>query len=243
MRLRLLAAACGLVVVGGGGCGGEETTDPSDRAVAIVTTACGDASRTMGSGVLVGDGRIVTAAHLVIGAESITTDLPDGRETAAIPAVVDTTRDLAVLRIGTEVDVADVVLERVGADAAVRLVGGLESGDVEATVRRAATLVVDEVRGTERHERGGYELDLAIELGDSGSGIYDDDRLVGIVFARSSERDSIAFAIDADEVEAVLDVEPTTWVCDPDDSRLVERSARARPTRHAGRGSAGSAHR
>lgn len=166
---------------------------------------------------------MLSAAHLVIGAASITVTLPDGSTTEAIAEVVDTTRDLAVLRIDTERGIDPVVLTEVDATEVVTLNGGDETGEVDATVRRAATLVVDEVRGTARHERGGYELEVAIERGDSGSGIYAGNRLVGIVFARSSEREATTFAVDDGEIEAVLSAAPSTWRCDPTRSRLIQR--------------------
>lgn len=213
-----------VVVLGGGACGADASdVDPAARTAALATTACGDASATSGSAVLVGDGRLLTAAHLVIGADAVTVELPDGRQVRAEPAVVDPTRDLAILDLDDPVSVAPVDLADAAAGATLRLVGGAVSGDLEAPVLRAAVLVVDEVRGAERHRRGGYELGVAVERGDSGAGLFDAaGRLVGVLFARSADRTAIAFAVDAGEIRTVL-ASPTTsrWRCDPERSRIV----------------------
>lgn len=222
-RRRRVDAAVLAAAVLVGACGGDVTVAPAERAVVVSTTACGDASATSGSGVLVGGGRIVTVAHLVIGAGSVEVELADGRRMSAAPTVIDPVRDLAVLRTEVEVTVDRVVLADADAGEVLRLVGGAESGDLDAPVLRPAVLVVDEVRGTARHRRGGYELEAAIERGDSGAGLFDDSgRLIALLFARSSDRDGIAFAVDATELRAVLDAAPRdSWRCDPDRSRVV----------------------
>lgn len=216
---RLLAVT---IVVSGCGASGAEI-DPGARSAFLSTTACGDASSTNGSAVVVGGGRALTAAHLVIGASTVTVELPRGDRVVAEPLVVDPTRDLALLDLGESPRLGAVELDRASSGETVRLVGGAVSGDLDATVLRAAALVVDEVRGADRHRRGGYELDLSIERGDSGAGLYDaDGHLVGLLFARSAERDAVAFAVDADEIRSVLDADPSTrWRCDPERSRLV----------------------
>lgn len=222
-RVTGAAAAGGLAVLALVGCGaGSMAAQPADRAVALTTTACGDASSTRGSGILVGGGRLLTAAHLVIGAGSVSVDLPDGRTVGAAPAVVDTTRDLAVLRLDADADLDAVPLAEHDADSPLRLIGSAESGDLAVPVLRRADLVVDEVRGTARHRRGGYELDVGIRRGDSGAGLYTPaGHLAGVLFARSRDRASIAFAIDADEIRTVLATEPISWRCEPDRSRIV----------------------
>jgi len=190
--------------------------------VVVSTTACGFASKTTGSGVVVGPGRVLTAAHVVVGASEVVVRAADGTENTATVAVLDTARDLAVLEVA---DVAETPVEFVDLDIgdAATMVGGASSGSVVVEVLRRANLNVDEVRGSQTSSRAGYELAAQIDGGDSGAGVFDEQgRLAAIVFATSNERDGIAWATRADEIEAVLATPPTTgYVCDPIQSRIV----------------------
>lgn len=49
----------------------EAKADALDRAVVITTTNCGDAGDSIGSGIALGDGRVLTAAHVIAGATDI----------------------------------------------------------------------------------------------------------------------------------------------------------------------------
>lgn len=195
-------------------------TVAEERAVSIRTTGCGNASHTTGSGVIIDHALVLTAAHVVVGAADVVVD-----ELDASVIVLDRTRDLAVLKVpGTEATPVEIVELDPGTE--VRVVGGATSGTVEATVDRRLVMDVDDVRSTSRSERAGYELDAAIEGGDSGAGIYDgDDRLAGIVFAVPTERSDATFAVGASEIEAVLAVLASPDVgehsCDPSSSQLV----------------------
>ncbi len=207
---------------GGDGTGGaaSRATSPEDRAVTLRTTACGDASKTTGSGVIVGRAVVLTAAHVVVGATDV---FVDGADEPAVVAVLDRTRDLAWLDVPS-VDATPVELAQVQAGDAVRVVGGATSGTVDALVERVLAMTVDDVRSTTRSTRSGFQLDAAIDGGDSGAGVFDGDgRLVGIVFAVPSEGSDATFAVDATEVAAVL---ASTAVgerrCDPSRSQLAD---------------------
>jgi len=197
---------------------------------------------------VVGDDTVLTAAHVVVGADEVfvlgaTGDDPSvgdgggrsegedvgenaGEESAVeVPArvvLLDLTRDLAVLDVSTR-DAEQIELGRAENGDAVRVVGGTSSGTVEATVQRRVSMEVDDVRSQTRSRRSGYELDVAIAGGDSGAGVYDaDDHLVGIVFATPTQRSGASFAVGAAEIGAVLgSVDRSVHQCDPAGSRLV----------------------
>ena len=68
---------------------------------------------------------------------------------------------------------------------------GASSGTVAFEVSRVVDLTIEEVAGTERHSRRGYELEAATQDGDSGAGAYDvAGRLIGVVFASGPDEDT-----------------------------------------------------
>ena len=97
----------------------------------------------------------------------------------------------------------------VGKEAQGWVVGGLASGTVGFEVRRVVDLSIEEVGGTERHRRRGYELAATTRDGDSGAGVYDAvGNLIGVVFASGPEDDT-TWVTASNEIEQFLaGVEP-----------------------------------
>lgn len=236
-RLQLCVIA-GIALLAGCSQGPDSTT-AENRAVSIRTTACGDASHTVGSGVVIGDGTVLTAAHVVVAAtdlvvaavhEQRATDAPvatDGPTptTDELPATVvllDHSRDLALLEVAG-VEAEPVELVELDAGDRVRIVGGASTGTVDAEVERRVVMDVDDVRRTTRSERAGYELDAGIAGGDSGAGVYDaDNRLAGVVFAVPTARGDATFAVGAREIDAVISTAARAeHRCDPARSQMV----------------------
>ncbi len=210
-----------LVSWGCDGDGGIEPVDPEARAVVVVTEGCGDASGGRSSGVLVIDDRVVTAAHVVVGAETVRVESPDGTTRTAQVEALDTESDVAVLRVaGAPVDAVRFTSFEPG--EVVRMVGGATSGTVELVARRRARIEIEEVRSNDRGTRDGYELGGATGDGDSGAGVYASDRRLGaMVFGESVERVDVAYAVAASEIDRLLDVPPAIHECDAERSRLV----------------------
>ena len=218
--------AAGLVVLAlmAGSCGESATRPfaPEQRPVRIETTGCGYASGRTGSGVAVGDGVIVTVAHLVVQADGVAASVGDGDPVDAAVTAVDLHRDLALLRVPPN-GVTAVEMASAEAGDEGRIVGAAASGTVPFEVRQVATLTIEEVLGTDRHARLGYELEARTATGDSGAGAYDDqNELIGIVFATGRDGESSWVTAGA-EVEAFLaahdaDVAPIS--CDAGTSRL-----------------------
>ena len=141
----------------------------------------------------------------------------------------DTTRDLAVVELMEEADgltvpTEDIAIDNLATgDAGIILAAGV-SGDVPFTVTERTIIEIDEVRGTERVRRDGYLLDAATSPGDSGSGLYDGQgRLVGVLFAVSTDNGRRSWATAGTEVDAFLADQRTqgTFACDPERSRLA----------------------
>ena len=102
-------------------------------------------------------------------------------------------------------------------DDHVRMLGGAASGTEDGLITRRVNVRTNVVGNDETAVRAGYELALEIEPGDSGAAIVDDDgRLVAIVFARSTRRESVTWSTSVAEVRSVLGLgDVPEWRCDP----------------------------
>ena len=219
-----------LLFVMGAGCasvGSEpadraEPYDPVRRAVRLETTGCGYASGRTGSGVAVGDGLVLTVAHVVVQADAIAASVGDGEPVTAVVTSVDLSRDLALLRLPPN-GIPDVETATVDEGAEGLIVGGAASGTVSFEVKEVVTLTIEEVFGTDRHSRKGYSVAAVTASGDSGAGAYDEeDRMIGIVFATGQD-DATSWITSSTETSDFLsdhatDVSPI--VCNSEKSRL-----------------------
>ena len=183
--------------------GPSATNDSLTRAVKIETTGCEFASGRTGSGFVYEGGLVVTAAHLVARASRISIDAPDMSVDDVDLVAIDLERDLAALRLhGLELPPVEASVAFSG-DKGL-MVGGATSGTVGYEVRRVVELTIEEVLGTERHSRSGYEIAAVTGDGDSGSGVYDEEgRLIGMVFATGPDEDT-TWVTAAEEIEAFV---------------------------------------
>ena len=182
------------------------TQDTNASTVGILATGCGP-SANAGSGVVVGvPGQIVTVAHTVAGATTITIVDAAGVEWPAQLMVLDASADLAVLSVpglnAPPLATGDVAI---GAATAHRwsLDTGVSGQAVNVTTRLAIT--IDDIYGEQSAERSGIKISGDIEVGDSGGPVVaKDGTVMGIVYARSRTRASTGFATDATEIRRVL---------------------------------------
>jgi len=168
------------------------------------------------------DGLVITAAHTVARAGQVGVTYPDGSTVAAELVALDTERDVAALTVPI-VDVERPLIGTAEAGDVGQVVGGLASGSVDMTVRQYVNLSIEEVLGTERHSRLGYEIDAPTGDGDSGAGVYDPDgRLVGMVFAVSANGGStwVTASQEIDQFVATVDRQGVPYVCNPERSRM-----------------------
>lgn len=200
----------------------EESLSPAQRAVTLEIMGCGDASDSGGSGVILASGVVVTTAHSVIQSHEIAVVTNNGRAASAKVVAIDRTVDLALLRVTTPPTERVATAVAAAGDTGL-VVGGATSGTTPYVVEAFANLTIEEVLGTERHTRVGYELRADTAAGDSGAGIYDaQDRLVGVVFAVSSDGSS-TWATASSEVEGLLantDLDAKPYRCVEDLSRI-----------------------
>lgn len=194
-----------------------------DRSVRLETTGCGDAAGRLGSGIAVADGVIVTAAHLVVRSDEIAVAIGGGSRQLASLRHIDTQVDVAVLTVAPNRFPTVRTGRAVAGDEGL-IVEAATSGTVPYVIDRVVDLSIEDVLGSGRFSRIGYDLNAVTAGGDSGAGVYDDrERLIGMVFA-ISEQDGSTWATAASEIEPVIEDAAdaaTTLVCDPARSRVV----------------------
>jgi S1-C subfamily serine protease len=179
--------------------------DPPRAVVGVVAEGCAP-TPALGSGSVVGDGLVLTSAHVVAGATDLAVEHGDVRVPARVVGF-DPDTDLAYLEIDAwsrasaaasppALPLAD---ERAGAgdDATAWVVRGGEPLAVPVTVERAVTIRSEDVYVEGESDRPGLELDGEIRPGDSGAAVIVDGEIVGVVWARSRGRTDRSYAIDA----------------------------------------------
>ena len=168
-----------------------------------------------GSGVIISsDGYILTCAHVVDGASSITVTIDDKDYTATLVGE-DTTSDVAVIKIDatglTPATVGDSDSLKVGQSVMavgnpLGELGGTVTGGMISALNRSVT-----IQGTSStNTMSLIQMDASVSPGNSGGGLFNmSGELVGIVNAKSSSSDAegLGFAIpinDAIEVAQQL---------------------------------------
>lgn len=166
--------------------------------VGLVVDSCDPGTET-GSGVVVAPGLALTSAHVVAGAESITVE-QRGRASAGTIVGFDPEMDLAYVSF----DALPTRLPEVASDhvepgdrGVAYVVRDHEVVAVPVTVRRRVQIRTEDIYVEGETLRPGFELDAAIQGGDSGGAVMVDGKVVGAIWARSNRFGDRAYAIDA----------------------------------------------
>jgi serine protease Do len=168
----------------------------------------------IGSGFIIdSNGLILTNAHVVEGATSLTVALEDGRELDARVVASDTDLDLAVVKVAATglptVEIGNSADLQVG--QLVVAIGSplgaftdsVTSGILSATGRTIT--VVDAVSRQRKTIDHLLQTDAAINEGNSGGPLLDaNGRVIGINTAEASSANGIGFAIPIDEAAAII---------------------------------------
>jgi S1-C subfamily serine protease len=193
--------AAGVAIAGAvlaGGCGASGSADEPPQVVRV-TVAVDGLLPEVATGVATGDGRVLTVAHALSGGRAV--------EVAGRPARVvrlDRRLDLAVLavpglrapavRFGGAAERIGIPVLRDGGPR--RLTGSIR--------RRVLVRWRDQPTDPSR-ARPGLEVAARIGPGDSGAPVVDGrGRLLGVLYARSGDREGTAWAVAASGVRAVL---------------------------------------
>ena len=179
--------------------------------VRIVGFGCG--APALGSGFAIDTNLIVTSGHIVTGRDpdSLSVIRSDGSEFSAALVGFDQDLDLALLRVDdidfvpvnlvTEVPVVDGVAVGIGSRS-----GEEFFNEIEFTVDAPVNVNWDGVfRDTESRFRG-LRITADVELGDSGTGLFVNDRdVIGLVHSRNRAGVPRAYAVGSVEIAEFAD--------------------------------------
>jgi S1-C subfamily serine protease len=198
MSLRTIARcarATGAIVVvaAAAGC----AADPPSGVVGLTVTGCATGA-AHGSGIVVAPGLVLTAAHVVKGADEI--DVTNGTRSAPASVVAfDPDMDLAYVRVdgdlGALSSLAAHDVDRGERGVAYVFRDG-HAMTLPVTVRRPVRIETEDIYIEGETNRPGFELDADIQSGDSGGPVMVDGEVIGVLWARSSKFDRRAYAID-----------------------------------------------
>ena len=175
-------------------------------AIDIRAAGCGPRVR-FGSGTSIPDDLILTAAHVVSGASDIEVIDSTGFATEAAVVFFDPDLDVAVLRPSTpagepiqmraeparEQEIGIVVLSRLIADT-------VETEIIDVRVLRQVNILTTDIYLDKDVERDGFEVTAPIEPGDSGAMVHLPGGGVGIIWARSTDNEDHAWAVNIPEI-------------------------------------------
>ncbi|MGO8875522.1 MAG: MarP family serine protease [Acidimicrobiales bacterium] len=166
--------------------------------VQIVAMGCGNVV-VEGSGFVVAPGLVVTNAHVVAGASTISEN--DGVQSEpATPVLFDPNFDLAVLRV-SNLDVPALPLDSgyVARGTKAVVLGYPGGGPFDAQAAGVLMRFDPEspnIYDTASTERQIYELQALVRPGNSGGPILEPDgEVIGVVFSRDSSNSEIGFAL------------------------------------------------
>lgn len=206
IRLRcstlLPAATLSILSIAAVACDSDPRVDrhaAADATFRVRADGCGPRSE-LGTGTLIDGGLVVTAAHVVAGADRVDVVAADGEQVGADVVGFDPDLDLALLRPLTGPgDPATLRAVPAGEDerGVVAVFAADESVElIDVTVVRTVTIATTDIYRDRDVDRAGFEIDAPIDPGDSGAMVYLPGGGAGIVWARSSLRDGRAWAID-----------------------------------------------
>lgn len=203
-----------VVALGATACGRSTDvgTEPSETDIAqsvarLAGTAC--LRPIIASAVVVGEGLLLTVAHAVAGAEDdLRVITPDGAEHGVVVVGFDPERDLALL-FAESLDAPVLLLgtaaaEDIGVIASVT--SGLDVEMIEYRVRRRVNARSGNIYREGTVERAALDLEAAITAGVSGAALINGEgAIAGVVYAASTELDSVTYALETSEISAFLE--------------------------------------
>jgi S1-C subfamily serine protease len=174
----------------------------------IVTEGCGEIHT--GSGFVVEPGLVMTNAHVVAGGDRIVVQDRSGSHPATT-VQFDPKLDVAVLSVrvdlaGPPLALAPTTAGRGTQGAVLGYPGGGPLRVVPGAVLSEHRAVGRDIYGRSLATREVYELQAVVRPGNSGGPmVRADGVVVGVVFARSSYKDDVGFALTSAEVRPALD--------------------------------------
>jgi hypothetical protein len=200
--------------------------DADARAVAAAGTVsvrahgCGPQPDRGTGSVIDSAGLIVTAAHVVAGADLVEVDGPGGSSDAEV-VWFDGALDVALVRTRSAVGEPVTVSPIAPTTPTIGLVALRDAPEpgvslVAAEVLRSVTIATTDIARLRDVTRPGFEVAAEIARGDSGAMVYVDGVGIGIIWARSTQREGRAWAVALPDV--VTDPQLRARLVDPVDN-------------------------
>jgi len=200
-QLGLLALITMLSAVALASCDDAGIDTESIAAATVRVRAVGCGPRTeLGVGTSIGDGVVVTAAHVVAGAGRVEVVDQLGQTTAADVVFFDPALDVAALRPAVAPP-ASVALRHDRPDEGETGVMAIPTNDgsirlVDVEVMQRTTIRTTDIYLDDEVQRSGLRLSAVVEPGDSGAMVHLAGGGVGIVWSRSTEASDRAWTVD-----------------------------------------------
>ncbi len=165
-----------------------------ESAVQVVALGC-TTVEVHGAGLMVGEGRIATDAHVVAGADRVEVRGAHGTAEATI-VYFDPILDVAVLKVDPRLATPIAIGTAARGDHGTVVVYRDDAPvDLPVEVQRLVDIRTADIYGEGKHLRPGYELNLDIRAGDSGAVVVVGDKAVALVWATSTETEGRAWAM------------------------------------------------
>lgn len=166
----------------------------------------GSMSGSQGTGFLIAEERVMTAAHVIDGDDTIHLEV-DGEALPAEVVVCDPVHDIAVLDVpGLTGDPLPFAVTERGAMAAV--VGFPDNGDLTigaARIRERLRWFTTDIRGQGWHPNDAYSVRGTVRGGNSGGPLVSHrGAVVGLVVASSAEDDETGYALSLAQISTAL---------------------------------------
>jgi S1-C subfamily serine protease len=185
--------------------------DPSGIASAARSTvkiqAPGCGRTNLGSGFAISAGQVVTNAHVVAGAQSVTIITADRGYANATVVVFDPGRDIAVLNVsGLPLRALPMADANPGdAVAAIGYPGGGPETVALGTVGRLGQIAVPDIYGHEPGQRQVWVTLANLKPGNSGGPLVNSrGAVLGIIFAASTSESGVTYALTNHEIATDL---------------------------------------
>ncbi len=184
------------------GCGSETEIDRRsviDATVRVRADGCGPRTE-LGTGTTIADGLVVTAAHVVAGADRVELVDQSGRAVGAVVVLFDPDLDVAALRPADAMGTAAALRVepgRVGERGVVAIFAADESIEiVDLDVLQRVTIRTTDIYREAPVQRPGLRVDVGVAPGDSGAMVHLPGGGVGIVWSRSTSARDRAWTVD-----------------------------------------------
>ena len=175
----------------------------AQAAVRVVAEGC-KTNASLGAGAVIADDRIVTVAHVVAGATTITLVAFDGTRYSAELVGIDRVHDLALLRAAVPL-VALPSRAMVPGDAGWYTVYRQDAAvEMPFEAQAVVDINVNDIDNTAKSLRRGFQVQATVKSGDSGAVLVVDGAATAVLFARSTGADERAWATDLSELQPLL---------------------------------------